>query len=341
MIAGSASAMQRCSILLASGFLAGCTSGTATAEPDAGSSVVSGGPGETPTVLASGQKAPGAIAVGNGFVYWVVADGTVMRVPAAGGTPASVGGGCRTTALAIDAMNAYCAGNDQSVRSIALAGGAVSVLAASEPALDLAVAGSRVYFTTYYGEHISGGNAISVVGAVPTDGGAVEPLATAQLLPSSIVVDGVYAYWIVATQDDNGSRPASGVGIVRAQLDGGAPLSLGSFSGISPGLSGLNKAIAVDSSSVYVSNEQGVVRVPLVGGPPTTLATGFSGPLAVDGVSVYWAVFGSTSGIMKTPISGGTSRWLVSGVTIASLAVDATAVYWTDPSHGTVAKAPK
>jgi hypothetical protein len=321
----------------------GCTSGSAGSSsagaPDAGGDGF-GPPIATATVLAAGQHGPGAIAVRGGEVYWVVADGTVTSVSASGGAPAVVGTGCRATALAVDATSAYCAGTDQSIRAIDLSSGAATALAASEPALDLALGGQAVFFTTYYGERTAGGNAISLVGAVPVDGGAVASLATKQLLPSSIAVDGAYAYWVVATQDDEGTHPASGVGVVRAPFDGGAPVSLGSSAGISPGLSGLNKAIAVDGTAVYFTDEQALLRLPLAGGTPTTLATGFSGPLAIDAAAAYWADSDS-SAIVKTPLAGGTSTTLVAGETVASIAVDDTAVYWTNPVSGTVSKAAK
>jgi hypothetical protein len=332
---------MRPSFALLSAFLTACNTGGSIRVPGAEGDASGSQAVEIATVLASGLRAPGAIAVRSGVVYWVEADGAIRSMPTSDGTPAVVGTGCRQTTLAVDATNAYCAGSDQNVRAIALSGGASTALAATEPALDVAVDPSRVYFTTFYGERVTGGNNISVVGAVPIDGGPVLRLATSQLLPSSVAVGGGYLYWLDAVQDDNGAHPASGVAVMRVPVDGGAAASIASTTGISPGLSGENKAIAIDLSSVYFSNEAALLKVPLAGGSPMTLATGFSLALAIDDASVYWATADSGGAIMRTPLSGGVSTTLVAGETAASVAVDASHVYWSNPQKGTIASAPK
>jgi hypothetical protein len=248
----------------------------------------------------------------------------------------TVGNGCRPTALAVDAAHAYCAGSDQTVRAISLADGTATALAAL-PAFDLTVDGARVYFTTTYGERVAGGNANSVVGAVPTDGGAVVPLATTQLLPSSVAVDAAFVYWLDVAEDSDGTHAATGIVVMRAPLDGGAATLLGTASGVSPGRSG-NKAIAVDAMGVYFTNEAALLRLPLSGGAPTTLATGISGALAIDDTTIYWAAAGSSgAAIMKSALTGGPASTLVAGENVASIAVDSARVYWSNPAKGTIA----
>jgi DNA-binding beta-propeller fold protein YncE len=58
----------------------------------------------------------------------------------------------------------------------------------------------------------------------------------------------------------------------------------------------------------------------------------------VDATSVYWANNGGGT-VMKVPISGGTPTTLASGQTTPwGIAVDATSVYWTNYGGGTVMK---
>ncbi len=103
-------------------------------------------------------------------------------------------------------------------------------------------------------------------------------------------------------------------------------------------------AIAVDATSVYFTTEIGgaVMKVPLGGGSPTTLAAGQTEPfgIAVDAAYVYWTAFGDGT-VMKVPLNGGTATVLASGqLQPFGIAIDAANVYWTNYGDGTVMKAP-
>jgi hypothetical protein len=89
------------------------------------------------------------------------------------------------------------------------------------------------------------------------------------------------------------------------------------------------------------SNDGAIMRVPISGGAPTTIAAGLAPPgqIGVDGVSVYWG--SGDNMIRKAPVGGGASVILASGQpTSGALAVDATNVYWSNfDGRGTIMRA--
>jgi hypothetical protein len=97
--------------------------------------------------------------------------------------------------------------------------------------------------------------------------------------------------------------------------------------------------IAVDATSVYwldgmASGGGGsVMKVPVAGGTPTTLASGSTDAIerfVVDATNVYWATWSGT--IMKVPLGGGTPTKLCSypgNRSTSAIAVDAANVYWS------------
>ena len=64
-------------------------------------------------------------------------------------------------------------------------------------------------------------------------------------------------------------------------------------------------------------------------GPEELFPNGGGGPVAVDSSNVYWIDYGSGS-VMKGPIGGGTPTTLATGLSPGAIAVDSTTVYWAD-----------
>ncbi len=154
-------------------------------------------------------------------------------------------------------------------------------------------------------------------------GGAPAVLASGQIGPVGVVVNGGTVYW--ANRGDGT--------IMAVPVTGGAPTVLAS---------GQNNPayVAVDNGTVYWadSSDGTVMAVPVTGGTPTVVASGQPDPayLAANGGFVYWVDRGIHM-IMDSPESGGLTASLVSDPGgPAYLAVDNSFVYWADSNTGQV-----
>ncbi|HTQ42266.1 MAG TPA: hypothetical protein VMI75_05855, partial [Polyangiaceae bacterium] len=107
-------------------------------------------------------------------------------------------------------------------------------------------------------------------------------------------------------------------------------------------------AIAADATNVYWTtygsdpSQPGLVlKVPVVGGTPTTLATARTARvIAVDAANVYWGdtecnFTGGICAIMKVPISGGAATTLAALQSMpVGIVVTSDAIYWADSGTG-------
>jgi hypothetical protein len=102
-------------------------------------------------------------------------------------------------------------------------------------------------------------------------------------------------------------------------------------------------SVAVDATSVYWASDSihgvgtgAVMKVPIGGGDPVTLAGGQDPGygIAVDATNVYWINrnnLDATGTVMKVPITGGAPTQLAYSPDSPSfITIDATHVYWTD-----------
>ena len=136
-----------------------------------------------PVILASGQNSPQDIAVDGTSVYWVNfgtvtnnnKDGTVMKVPIAGGTPMQLAGGqTMPRRLVVDATSVYWTASNSTgtVMKVPLGGGATTQLASAQGSpWGVAVDATSVYWTNWGG---------GTVMKVPLSGGAATQLASGQ-----------------------------------------------------------------------------------------------------------------------------------------------------------------
>ena len=106
-------------------------------------------------------------------------------------------------------------------------------------------------------------------------------------------------------------------------------------------VAGFSNLVTIDSANLYVGASAGITRVPLGGGPATSLTALTRLPIAmvVDASALYWADAAEGT-IMRVPLSGGTPATIASGLVDArGIAVDATSVYWV-LADGSVSAAP-
>ncbi len=277
--------------------------------------------GGTPIVIASGQVSPTSIAIDANDVYWTNsgtsscssvtgactsnADGTIMSVPLAGGTPTVVAGGQRTpVSIAVDAVNAYFVDEgtgvynspdtDGSVMKVPIGGGTPTALATglSYPGA-LAIDATSVYWT------VLNPDLTGTLMKVAIAGGAVTTLATGWwgweiqtgdgTIPQLIAADGTSVYWV--TGNINGAKAQ----IMKVATSGGPTTSLSS-------IQSEFTTLALDATHLYWTDGGNFLSLLTAGGVPTTFATGEApqepGGLALDATNVYW-----TDGISQKVMS--------------------------------------
>ena len=239
---------------------------------------IQGGP---VTVLVSNQSSY-PIAIDDDSVYWDTTEGGVMKVSKLGGTPISLTGaswpGEVGFGLAVDATSVYWTDSYGGgfVKKVGRDGGTMTTLASNLAQPDvLAVDPTSVYFTAYDG----------TVTKTDLAGGTTVQLASGPEDTSGIAVDSANVYW---------TNYVAGT-VMQIPRDGGTPITLASDAGGAA-------FVAVDTTSVYwVGGANAVRKVPIGGGPQTSIPAGDGAWVVVDDTSVYWTDVENHSVMKATP----------------------------------------
>ncbi|MDI1480102.1 hypothetical protein QHF84_26020 [Polyangium sp. y55x31] len=301
-------------------------------------------------ILAAGLNGPHAIAVDSANVYWTsLVDGTVMKcaVAGCGGAPTVLASGQTSPeVIALDDISVYWGnhgtfGTDGSVMKCGLEGcaGAPESLLTDVFVNAIAVQDAQLYLTEITPQ--PGGAGLLL--RCPTSGCANTPIELAQVqgVPFGLAVSGTKLAWGASATE--AEVPSS---VMTCDSTACTPAALASALAIGV------RQIAMDAVNVYWTNADfSVMKCPLTecgSLMPITMASfgdGLDIPYAIttDGVNVYWTVIamGGTPAVMKCPVGGCENGpiTLAAGPKIQNptgIAVDATHVYWTDSSAGTV-----
>lgn len=308
------------------GVAAGRDAGAQTTDAGAdGDAAATAGVGE---VLAKDQLKPAWLRHDAQSLYWVQessTDGSIMKMPLAGGAPATIAKGIvQPDSLRIDDGFAYwiAYGDQGGIHRTSLAGGAVADLVTAPvpiPFRGLALDANYVYYTDApagavrrvpktggppmdVATGLSGPSDIVVdgtevyvietgeVGAiakVPAEGGAPVRIAQNQAAPGSLFVTASDVYWIDAGLFDTATQKYVGAGVMKvAKTGGGAPAMIAAADGAG--------ALFVDGGDVYFTVDDVVMRLRGAGAPaPFAAMQAQPRGVVVAGPHVLWANAGT------------------------------------------------
>jgi hypothetical protein len=219
------------------------------------------------------------------------------------------------------------------VRRVSLEGGSPSILSSATGSYQgIAADAENVYWTDLMN---------GLILEVPVTGGATTTLASGLRTPHRLAINDSHVYW----------TNILGRNVMAVAKAGGAPTVLATM----PCLA--TQDVAADDVNVYWSasglecsggsdrNAGVIVKVPVGGGLPTTLATHQAGAdsIALDAANVYW-VNDNDNEVMRVPKEGGVPVTLAtSAMFLSDIAVDSSGVYLAAlgmPTTGAVLKVP-
>lgn len=244
--------------------------------------------------------------------------------------------------LILDEAAAYwlSSGADSSVVRLRFGGGPPETIAAHQKnAVDLALSGADLYWTTFGTPNGTLGSLFDgTVMRAPTSGG--EPAVIAEGLPdpAGIAADAASVYWTLINSNPIGA-------IQKAGHDGSDLMILATMNTFPWRLVVAESTLYFIASGHDIESKSGSVQsIGTSGGSSTTLASGQAGPvdMAVDAHNVYWVNTGGyvelggpleegAGTVMMAPRSGGQPEALAIGQDApVDLAIDDRCVFWVN-----------
>ncbi len=170
----------------------------------------------------------------------------------------------------------------------------------------------------YFADH--GSRSVRGIFRLSKEGGLAEAIAIEEKGVGSLVIDDVFAYWVGSDPSSIRAAPKAGGALPRVVSSDPVAYELG---------------LAVDGEYVYGRRWRGpVVRISKGGGEARVVADPGGTVAAVDEGYVY---FFTEQAILKAPKGGGAAITLASGQRPKEVVIDASHVYWINPSSATEA----
>lgn len=302
-----------------------------------------------PQTLAFAQEGLNALAVDDTNIYWTTCryekekydHGTVMQAPKTGGDAIALATNQSCPGnLVLDANNVYWVNQgaetspndyqDGAIMRVAKSGGAPTTLAVQQAGRALLAVDDANIFWTICGKNPG-------IMRMAKDGSGMTQVASERDCPSSIALDATNIYW------------SGGDAIKKMDKRGGATQTIATSGG---------SALVVDEASVdWTRTEQtsrttfhscadeasALMQAPKNGGAPVRLAPipGLAPThIASDDTYIYYAT-DCTQGILRVAKTGGAPSVVVANVAPAQLAIDASNIFWSVYSNGTILRVSK
>jgi hypothetical protein len=231
--------------------------------------------------------------------------------------------------LAVGAIDVYFSSTN-TVGFVPKTGGAFQDLVSTTSASGIAAVGSTVFWAEPYMAGVTGGPSGEIL-SLPAAGGTPTVLVSKVQIDFGLTTDGVNVYWV------------AGDGDIDAVPVGGGPvktLATKQYGATTLAADGVNLYWTSDNAQTGTcgvcpppppptATDSSVYKLPLTGGTPTVLATGYAiNTLAVDGTDAYWFDSYKTT-LSAVSVAGGTPTVLAEGVNSEdNLLADTASLFW-------------